>query len=241
LRTRAAPVWLPLISVFAADVVWLTCARYRFPALPFACVAAGVLIAARPAARWWISAAACALLLNVNLTGLRLTFPGDGLVQEGRIWLARDRLAERALSSYLEAVAEGSRDARGRYELALALEARGSTAEAEQRYREALAIDPLYPEAAENLVALLLRDGRAQQAAVEAEQLAQSSPYAGGVWLNLAAARRTLDPAADVRELEAQGFLRLSLRSMSQGDLERARALAAEARSRGLDDPRISP
>jgi tetratricopeptide (TPR) repeat protein len=238
-RSRAALVWLPLLAVFAADVVWLTCARYRFPALPFACAAAGIWIGSRPRARDWIAAGLCALLLNVNLSGRNLIVPGDGLVQEGRVWLARDRLAERALSAYRDALAAGSRDARGRYELALALEARAELEEAEQRYREALELDPLYPEAAENLVALMLRAGRASEAAAQAQTLAQRSPYAGGVWLNLAAARRALDPSADVRELEAEGFLRLSLRALSQGSIQQSRHLADEARTRGMEDARL--
>lgn len=238
-RWRTAPIALPILSVWAADILWITCARYRFPALPFACAAAGIWIASRPRRRDWAVAGALALLLNVNFSGKPLTVPGDGFVQEGRLWLARDRLAERSLSAFREALAAGSRDPRGRYELALALEARGELEEAERRYREALELDPLYPEAAENLVALLLRAGRTEQAAREAEQLVLSSPYAGGLWLNLAAARRAEEPLADVRELEAQGFLRLSLRALAQGDLQRARRWAAEARSRGLSDARL--
>jgi Tetratricopeptide repeat len=239
LKARPAPVWLPLLSVFAADVVWLTCARYRFPALPFACTAAGIWIAARPRPRDWIAASVCALLLNVNLSGWALTIPGDGLVQEARVWLTRDRHAERALSAGLDAVTAGSRDPRGRYELALAHEARGQVGDAERCYREALELDPLYPEAAENLVALQLRAGRTAEAAAEAEALAKSSPYAGGVWLNLAAARRTLDPLSDVSDLEREGFLRLSLRALAQGDLQQARSLANEARARGCVDARL--
>ena len=236
---RSAAVWLPLLGVLAVNVAWLTCARYRFPGLPFACVAAGVFLAARPSARLWSLAAVLALLLNANLSGRSLVVPGDGLVQEGRLWMERDRLAPRALAAYEDALRAGSRDPRARYELALALEARGEIGAAEQRYREAIELDPLYPEAAENLVALLLRAGRTADAISEAEALAQSSPYAGGVWLNLASARRALDPEADLSDTEAQGFLRLSLRALAQGDLQTALRWASAARARGLADSRL--
>jgi tetratricopeptide (TPR) repeat protein len=239
LRLRPLMLWLPLLGVLAVNVAWLTSARYRLPALPLACVAAGMLLAAPPRPRDWLLAALLAVPLNVNLSGVALTVPGDGLVQEGRLWMQRDRLAPRALEAYEEALAAGSQDARACYELALALEARGEVEAAEDRYREALALDPLYPEAAENLVALMLRGGRTREAIDEAERLRETSPYAGKVWLNLAAARRRLDPDADVTRLEAEGLHRLSLRSLAQGDLGAARRLAAEARSRGSDDARL--
>jgi tetratricopeptide (TPR) repeat protein len=239
LRLRPLMLWLPLLGVLAVNVAWLTSARYRLPALPLACIAAGMLLAAPPRPRDWLLAALLAVPLNVNLSGVALTVPGDGLVQEGRLWMQRDRHAPRALEAYEEALAAGSQDARARYELALALEARGEVEAAEDRYREALALDPLYPEAAENLVALMLRGGRTREAIDEAERLRETSPYAGKVWLNLAAARRRLDPDADVTRLEAEGFLRLALRALAQGDLEAARRLAAEARSRGGDDARL--
>jgi tetratricopeptide (TPR) repeat protein len=238
-RARPAAVWLPLLGVLAVNVVWLTSARYRFPALPLLCVAAATLLAAPPRPREWLLAAALAVPLNLSLAGTALLVPGDGLVQEGRLWMERDRLAPRARQAYEEAIASGSRDPRARYELALALEARGQADAAEARYREALELDPLYPEAAENLLALLLREGRAQEAREEGERLVRTSPHAGKAWLNLAAARRALEPGADVRTLEAEGFLRLSLRALAQADLATARRFAAEARARGLDDPRL--
>ncbi len=239
LRWRPAALWVPVAGVLAVNVLWLTSARYRFPALPFSCVAAGAFVASRPGLRAWAAAALIALPLNVNLSGRALLVPGDGLVQEGRMWLARDRLAPRAAQALEQAITEGSRDPRARYELALISEARGEPESAEERYREALELDPLYPEAAENLVALLLAQGRVQAAIEVGDELSRSSPFAGKVWLNLASARRVLDPDADVRELEAQGCLRLALRALAHGDEQAARRWAAQARARGLDDPRL--
>lgn len=241
-RRACWPLFPALFGIFAVNVVWLTSARYRFPALPLLCVAAGSFVAARPSPRAWGAALLVAIPLNVNLAGIALTVPGDGSVQEGRMWLARERTGARTRAAYEAAFAAGSRDPRAHYERALVREALGTPADLEGAladYERALELAPTYAEAAENLVALLLQRGRTAEAATRAEELTESSPYAGKVWLNLALARRALDPGADVAGLEAQGFLRLALRALAQNDRDAFERWAAEARLRGLDDARL--
>ena len=246
LRRRPAAIWLPVVGVFVVNVVWLTSARYRFPALPFLCAAAGSWIALRPRAADVALALALAVPLNVNLSGWRLVVPGDGLVQEGHLLLEQDRTSPRARDVLERAVLAGD-DPRAEYELALAWQyawAAGDSealAKAEEHYRAALALDPLFPQAAENLIALLKQERRWAEALQLAYQAQAENPYAGGAWLAAAEIRRNLNPGEDTRELEARGHAILALRALAMNDLDRGRMHASRAKNLGSRDPRLAP
>lgn len=241
-RSRRAILVLPVLALLAVNVLWMTCARYRFPALPFLCASAGILIASRPARGTWLGIFGLALALNVNLSGRLLTVPGDGLVQEARLYLARDRRDARVQQTFAAAFAAGSRDARAHYELALALEADGplqDLAASERHYRLALELEPAYPEAAENLMAHLMRRGLTSQAEAFARGPGSTVPYAARLSLNLASLVLERDPSADVSALMGAGLRDLALRTLAGGDLDQAHRWAIQARQAGSDDPRL--
>jgi hypothetical protein len=246
LRRRPAAIWLPVLGVFLVNVVWLTSARYRFPALPFLCAAAGSWIALRPRAADVALALALALPLNLDLSGWRLVVPGDGLVQEGHLLLEQDRTSPRARDVLERAVLAGD-DPRAEYELALAWQyawAAGdpeALAKAEEHYRAALALDPLFPQAVENLIALLKQERRWAEALQLAYRAQAENPYAGGAWLAAAEIRRNLNPGEDTRALEAQGHAILALRALAMNDQDRGRMHASRAKSLGSQDPRLAP
>ncbi|HVS10935.1 MAG TPA: hypothetical protein VMS76_13790, partial [Planctomycetota bacterium] len=246
LRRRRAAIGLPILGVFLVNVVWLASARYRFPALPFLCAAAGSWIALRPRASDVVLALALALFLNLDLSGRRLVIPGDGLVQEGHLLLEAERTSTRAREVLERAVQVGD-DPRAEYELALAWQHAwgagdaGAFAKAEEHYRAALALDPLYPQAVENLIALLKQERRWAEALQLAYRAQAENPYAGGAWLGAAEIRRNLNPGEDTRALEAQGHAILALRALAMNDQDRGRMHASRARSLGSKDPRLAP
>lgn len=241
-----APRWVllaPIAAVFAVNVLWMTCARYRFPALPFACAAAGAFVASRPGARALGTCALAALAFNANLSGRALRVAGDGLVQEARLELARDRAGSRVRELYAAAFAAGSLDARAHYEFALALEAEGpgrDVAGALEHYALALGLAPDYAEAAENRVALLLREGRTAQARALCEARPPELAHAARMDLNLAGLERAAGHDARASELERAGFTALALRALAGGDVEQAARWAREAAARGAADPRTA-
>lgn len=237
-------VW-PLLAIALANVLLVAAARYRFPALPFLCVAAGLALTRRPTRSELSVGIAAALLCIPNLAGVRLVTSGDGLVQEGYLRLAAPgRLAEARVA--LERAVELGQDPRARYLLALALErearalgpADGRAADlldqADRWYAAALALEPAYPEAAENRVALALRRGDAQRARELAHALS-AVPYAGQVFLNLA---QTLPAGAERRAAELRGHESMALRSAAQGS-PNAALHAREARRLGSVDARV--
>jgi 4-amino-4-deoxy-L-arabinose transferase-like glycosyltransferase len=233
----------PWLALFAVNVLWMTCARYRFPALPFACAAAGAFVASRPGARAWAACALLGLALNANLSGRALRVPGDGLVQEGRLELARDRSGDAVRRAYAAAFAAGSRDARAHYELALALEAEGparDVAGALAQYAAALALAPDYAEAAENQVALLLREARVDEARALCGARPPELAHAGKIALNLAALERERGLEERALALDREGLAALALRALAGGDMPLARRWAREAAARGARDPRIA-
>ncbi len=240
-RRRPTVLWLAVAGVLAANVLFATCARYRFPALPFLCAAAGIAVASTRSRRelWWLGGAL--LCTAPNWTGVRLVLPGDGWVQEGFLAMQRDRTSDEALATLEEANRLGD-DARGAYLLGLCHERRwqaGGGAELERAlkgYRRALRIEPDYPEAAENLVAALLRAGRVPEARTTAIEWLERIPRAGFLELNLAGILEAEGDAAGAREHAARGHRMMALRSLSQNELESARLHATEARKLGVVD-----
>ena len=244
-RRRPTILWLAIAGVLAANVLFATCARYRFPALPFLCAAAGIAVASSRSKRelWWLGGTL--LFTAPNWTGVRLVLPGDGLVQEGFLAMQRDRTSHEALATLEEANRLGN-DPRGAYLLGLCHERRwqagGSEAELElalDGYQRALQIEPDYPEAAEDLAAALLRAGRIRDAKLTAIAWLKKIPRAGFLELNLAAIHESEGDAVRAREHAARGHLMMALRSLSQNELESARRHAAEARRLGVVDRRL--
>lgn len=240
LRPRWA-LLAPILAVLAANVLFMTCARYRFPALPFACAAAGVVAVTRLGLRGLGALVVVVFALNRTPFGAVLSVPGDGLVQEARLALARDRSAPEVRALYAAAFAAGSLDPRAHYELALAYEASGGARDTEralEHYVEALALAPDYAEAAENRVALLLREGRAAEARALCEARPPELAHAARMDLNLAGLERAAGNEARALELERAGFTALALRALAGGDMAQARQWAREAHERGARDPR---
>jgi tetratricopeptide (TPR) repeat protein len=249
-HARPLSLWAPVLGVLAANVLFLTSARYRFPALPFLCVAAGLWCARRPRRPDLALAAGLALLLNLDMAGLDPVWPGDGPAQAGRHLLAApDRLAE-AHERLTEALRQG-RDPRVRYDLGLVCEKLALDpgaepaaslellASAERVWREALSLDPLYPQPAENLMRLMLRQGRVDEAIELGRQLVADNPYAAYARLNLAAALVARDGDAPVEALLVDGHLRGALRALSQAEFAIARQHARELTLLGRRDRRL--
>jgi hypothetical protein len=250
----ARALGLPVAGVFLANVLWVTCARYRLPALPFLCCAAGIGAAAlRTRSRLWGPALALALCLNVNGSGRALLVPWDGAAQEVHL-LVRRAQAERAAGherawaavqslAALESELAGGRDARAHYELAWACEQLVPGADevnswlerAERHYLRALELEPRYAEAAENLVALDVRRGRLASARERAAALYAAIPHAGKLWLSRSELERGALSAGQLEALRAQGFRRLALRDLAQGELASARQWAQAAEASALE------
>jgi hypothetical protein len=164
-------------------------------------------------------------------------------VQEARLELARERSGEAVRRTYAAAFAAGSRDARAHYELALALEAEGHARDVEgalEHYAAALALAADYAEAAENRVALLLREGRAGEARALCEARPPELTHAAKLALNLAALERERGLEERAVELEREGFAALALRALAGGDMPLARRWAREAAAHGAREPRIA-
>jgi len=248
---REPALWLPLVAVFVANVLWLTSARYRFPALPFVCVGAAAFLTTdlrSPRRTVAVARAALAGLVFVPVwTSQPLRFPGDGLVQEAHARMAEEPTPERARVA-LERALEVGADPRAAYDLALWHERSAATApdpraaleRAIDLYARALELDPLYAQAAENRMRCLIVAGRTDAARRFGRETIERNPYAGFAWLNLAELDRERRPPADARRLRARGHAILALRRRAQGALEAAREHAAEARRLGTDDARIA-
>jgi len=249
LRRGPPPLlWLPAAGVFLVNLAYLTSSRYRFPALPFLCAAAGLALASRMRRGRWIAAVALVLALNANLSGIELVFRGDGCAQQGHMLLGRGGAPEAAREALELAVAAGE-DPRASYDLGLFWERLGwelGTSEhlgkAQRQYQRALELDPLYPQAAENLMRVLRARGRLEDLVSFGLATIRRNPYAGKVHLMLAETAERhpeLAPEADPRALRARGHGILALRSLAQNALEEARRCAGKARDSGLEDPRL--
>jgi len=220
LRPRGS-AWWPIAGVFAANVLVLTCARYRWPAAPLlVVVAAGSLAALRGGwgRRGWCGLALAAVLCWWPWTGRSWITPGDGLVQEGAVRLGRDptRRDAAALDALRAAVAAGSEDPRAFYLLGLCHEARGETERALAAYDEALRYAPRFAQAAENRLRAMVEAGGFDERAREFARAAmQRIPHAGLLWLNVSRLDPELDPAQR-RELEAEGLRRMRLRAEAE-------------------------
>jgi len=243
-RGRPALLALPVAGVLLANVVFLTSARYRFPALPFLCVAAGLFLASRPRAPALLLAAALAVLLNVNLSGRALVLPGDGFAQEGRELLAEGREVEALVP--LKQAADALRDPRALYDLALAheklavrLKRKDLQVEAERLYLEALALDPLFPQPAENLMRLQIIDGRVGEALELGRRTIAINPYAGFARLNLAAALKAVGQEDEIRGLLVEGHRIAALCALAQNEVAGARGHAYELLVMGASDERL--
>ncbi len=238
---------LALLGVLLANVLLVAAARYRFPALPLACVAAGLALARRPTrGELGLGLAAAVLCAGPNLAGRRLVTPGDGLVQQAHLLLAAEADPARAVT-LLERALELGTDPRAAYLLGLAHE-RDARARppgdpggeelwsaADRAYARALELDALYPEAAENRVALALRRGELERARELAREYAHL-PHAGQVHLNLA---QLLPPGSEERRsAERLGHGILALRAHAQGS-PRALDHAREAARLGSRDARV--
>lgn len=83
---------------------------------------------------------------------------------------------ERALTHFLAAERLQPRSAAARYNVGVALEAAGRTAEAAKRYEDAVRLDPKYSLAHNNLGTLLLAQGRVPDARRQYERAVESDP-----------------------------------------------------------------
>jgi tetratricopeptide (TPR) repeat protein len=245
-RTRMWLAALVALGAFAIGIVFAAAARYRFPALPALVLLAASFVASRPRPPRLAFAALLAVVLAVDWTGRARPLACDGLVEEAHLLLAEDRRSPRARELLREALLS-SRDPVARYELALASEydqrESGSPADLERAaelYRAALELEPRYAEASGNLLRVLLALRRYDEAVRVGTELAARDPRAGTVRGNLALAKRTLDPAADVRELEREAHQVEALRAWAERALDVAREHARSARDLGSRDPRIA-
>ena len=245
LRHRPRTLLGPTAGVLLATVVYLTAARYRFPALPFLCAAAG-LVVARPWGRrevLWLGAAL--LVVWPNWFGKSLLVPGDGFVQQGRMLLERDVTSEEARVA-LERALEVGADPRAAYSLGFFYQTRwraqGDEADLERAvraYRRALELEPDFPEAAENIVAYLKLAGHVDEARAEALLWIERIPRAGYVFLSLADILAGEGETERARKHAARGHQLIALRKLSQGALDSAAQHAREARRLGVVDARL--
>lgn len=227
---------LPVVGVFAANVVVLTSDRYRFAALPLLAILAGCG-ACTLAGRWqgdrralWPLLAAGAVCW-VPWSGTGWIVPGDGLIQEAYVRMSRpdERRAAPIGTLIAAARAAGNRDPRGSYLLGLWHEDHGRFDRAVEAYDRALALAPGYAEAAENRLRAMVRGRGFDDAARRFARDAMARiPHAGLLRLNLA----RLDGTLSVEEraaIEAEGARIEALRARGPG----RSSLRIEAVSRG--------
>jgi tetratricopeptide (TPR) repeat protein len=244
-RRRSRVLWLAIAGVLAANVLFATSARYRFPALPFCCAAAGCALAG-PRSRREVGIFATALLFAApNWSGARLIQAGDGLVQEAYLRLDSGSLSDGTVAVLEEAVRTGE-DPRAAYLLGVCRDRRWQTEPsalelegALTAYLEALRRESDYPEAAENLVAALLRSGRVAEARSVALRWLEVIPRAGLLHLNLAGILEEQGARREAREHAARGHQLMALRALSQNARDNANRHAREARALGVEDRRL--
>ncbi len=167
------------------------------------------------------------------------------MVQEGFLHLEGDRTSEAGRRALEQAVEEGD-DPRASYMLALCHERRWQTSDesgdlesALREYRRALEREPDFPEAAENLIGLLLRARRKAEARSEAVTQLERIPRAGLVHLNLAGLLKAEGATSEAREHAALGYQFVALRALSQNERELARSPARRALALGVKDARL--
>jgi len=244
-RLRTNAILLALLGILLANLLFAAAARYRFPALPFLCVAAGCALVTPWRKRDCALLAGTLLLFWPNWSGVQLTLPGDGLVQEGQLELERERTSEAGRRA-LEAAVELGDDPRAAYLLALCHEHRwqvtGDPDDLERslrNYQLALERELDFPQAAENRVALLMRAKRVTEARAEALALLEQVPRAALLHLNLSTMLADEGAAAEARRHAALGHQGMALRALSQNDVASARQHAARARDLGVKDSRL--
>jgi Flp pilus assembly protein TadD len=90
----------------------------------------------------------------------------------GQVLMARG-LADQAIARYQQAIQKNPRDVRTYVLLAVIQTRRGNWKEAEDLYRKALAVQPSYPLAANNLASLMLEHGENADVALSLAQIAR--------------------------------------------------------------------
>jgi len=232
---HAALCW-PALGVLAVNVAALTSARDRLPALPFLCLAAGSWLASAPPLRAWWLPVALAVLLNLltpALCGRPLLWPGDGELQEGELLLSEETTDPAA--ALLARATELGRDPRAAFLLGVATDRnvvdRGDISLrelAERWYREALAREPLYPQAADALMHSLIAQQKGAEALAFGQTYAARDPWAGDARHTLAAMLARLRDRPATRALLVESTRLGALEALARNDGVGARRGATE-------------
>jgi Flp pilus assembly protein TadD len=158
-----------------------------------------------------------------------------------RFWLDGESLNSRILSFE-------PRDARAHNNLAMALSERGRLAEAEDHYRQAIALDDEYPQTHHNLARVYEASGRADDAAAEYRRAVQLDPTFFHSWdalgsLELRRGRRDEARSSFESALKAYPFAVEAYLGMAQLRLDAHDAAGAAAELRKglqqIDDPQL--
>jgi tetratricopeptide (TPR) repeat protein len=190
-RTGGFVLWSSVLMAAAAPLVFYVSSRHRLPLAFLLAVPAGTGIAALGTTRRFLpyAAGAGALALSFAVPS------GDFVRTEKASALAVVADVQRKAGE-LDAAAETSRrateidasNAIAWFNRGVVEAARGNTVEAERAYRSALAADPVQPDAAANLAGLLVKSGRAREAAPPLEKALAAWPRHAVGWTNLVVA-----------------------------------------------------
>jgi tetratricopeptide (TPR) repeat protein len=187
-RTGGFVVWSAVLLAAAAPLIFYVSSRHRLPLAFLLAVPAGTGIAALRTTRRFVPYAASAFALALSFA----VPSGDFLRTEKASALSVIADVQRKAGD-LDAAARTSvlatdldpENAIAWFNRGVAEAARGNTTEAERAYRAALAADPVQPEAASNLAGLLVRAGRAAEAAPLLEKALAAWPRHAVGWTNL--------------------------------------------------------
>jgi tetratricopeptide (TPR) repeat protein len=190
-RTGGFLLWSSVLVAAAAPLVFYVSSRHRLPLAFLLAVPAGTGVAAFRTTRRFLpyAAGAAAMALSFAVPS------GDFVRTEQASALAVVADVQRKAGE-LDAAAETSRrateldasNATAWFNRGVVEAARGNATEAERAYRAALAADPVQPDAAANLAGLLVRAGRAREAAPPLEKALAAWPRHTVGWTNLVVA-----------------------------------------------------
>ncbi len=218
-RSGGMPTWGAILGCALTPLIFYFSSRYRLPLATLMCIpgAAGLTLLAAPGTgagrRRWLGLAAGAAFTVVSfmmpIGNLAEQVEAGALANRAAAWTdaGDDVSAERDL-----------RDGLARYpdsapvllNLGVLLHSDGRTDEAKAVYRRAFDVDPEFGEAAANLAAILLQEGRTEEAVPILRRSLVFRDDCGPCWTNLVVALAAL------------------------GDLEAARAVAADAAGHGF-------
>lgn len=187
-RTGGLALWSSLLVSAAAPLVFYVSSRHRLPVAFLLAVPAGTGVVALPSTRrvWPYAVGLGALVLS-------LAIPSAALMKAEEASALSVVADVQRKAGELEAAAGTARrateldgtNAIAWFNRGVIEAARGRRADAERAYRAALAADPVMPDAAANLAAILVATGRATEAPPLLEKALAAWPRHAAGWTNL--------------------------------------------------------